>query len=588
MKTRRFKLGAGAGLVTMLLGALMVLAPGAGAEHTAPTPTIYDSNVQCVGAGQGNVVGLGYEDSVEFGAEFVGSSEGVSFTSEVIDGVRHFTWSSTTHTIGAVVVKQGDGAAVFSYEPAGATSGTVYVGTSNDRTGLSHISFCIGDTPSAVTGSITVDKVVTGAAAPAGDPAYGFTVSCTSNGQPVVLAAGDATFTLTKDATAKSIAGLPIGAVCTVTEPGDQDNGATTTTYAVEGGTPGAGPAVATVVAGNPADVVVTNDFPAQARTGALSVDKAVTGNNQPVGTTAFGFTADCTAGEAAVDMNGAETAGNQAVFTLTAGDPVRTFSGLPMGATCTVAETNAQGATSTSVVVDGGAATNGTSVSGVVINAGATRAVVVTNAFNTSGGGQLPPPPIVIPDEEPAPVSTLQVVKAVDAADPGDIPATWAVGFQVDDPDGGIVQELRLSDARTSSAATEIEAGTYTVTELVEDDSELVSVECVDAFDDDVVVGDPDLDGGVVTVAVDEGADVVCTFTNFYAAEQVLPAEETPTPQPTPTPQAQKPQVLGVQTVRALPRTGDETRGLAGAGAVMLALGAAMVLGSKRRFAQD
>ena len=70
-------------------------------------------------------------------------------------------------------------------------------------------------------------------------------------------------------------------------------------------------------------------------------------------------------------------------------------------------------------------------------------------------------------------------------------------------------------------------------------------------------------------------------------------PTDPEPTPEPEPEPEevkpsvTERPAVLGVQTVRALPRTGDETGNLAGAGALMLALGAALVLASKRQLAQ-
>ncbi|MFP5488453.1 MAG: LPXTG cell wall anchor domain-containing protein, partial [Acidimicrobiia bacterium] len=100
-----------------------------------------------------------------------------------------------------------------------------------------------------------------------------------------------------------------------------------------------------------------------------------------------------------------------------------------------------------------------------------------------------------------------------------------------------------------------------------------------------------------VNTVAVDtDRADGVDTSEVVTAETQVLPDEETPpvtappvsnppvdTP-PSVKPESPKPEVKGVQTVRALPRTGDETGGLAGMGALMLAVGAAMVLGSKRQ----
>lgn len=80
--------------------------------------------------------------------------------------------------------------------------------------------------------------------------------------------------------------------------------------------------------------------------------------------------------------------------------------------------------------------------------------------------------------------------------------------------------------------------------------------------------------------------AESTVTTTGTVIIPEVLSEAETPTETPTPAAPPDV-EVKGVQTVRALPRTGDETRGLAGVGALMLAVGAAMVLGSKRQLAR-
>jgi LPXTG-motif cell wall-anchored protein len=189
--------------------------------------------------------------------------------------------------------------------------------------------------------------------------------------------------------------------------------------------------------------------------------------------------------------------------------------------------------------------------------------------------------PTTTIPEPEPA---SLTLNKLVEAADGGEGPATWQVQFDVL---GAESDESRVLDQDGSTASfAGLDAGSYTITELrgVEDTSSLTDVDCVQRNGGDAAVTE-DLGSDRATLVLDEGDDVVCTFTNTYPA--VLPSDNEPEPEPTveePTEEVKGDVVTRPQT---LPRTGNESKGLAGAGALLVALGAAMVLGSKRQLAQ-
>lgn len=110
------------------------------------------------------------------------------------------------------------------------------------------------------TGSLSLDKVVTGGARPSAATEYEFTVDCGE----ADLTDGDegkvATVRLRANQPPTVFSDLPAGTVCTVTETDDAE--ATTTTYAVNGGDPiDAESAAATVVADATQAVVVTNHF---------------------------------------------------------------------------------------------------------------------------------------------------------------------------------------------------------------------------------------------------------------------------------------------------------------------------------------
>lgn len=192
-----------------------------------------------------------------------------------------------------------------------------------------------------------------------------------------------------------------------------------------------------------------------------------------------------------------------------------------------------------------------------------------------------------IIPDPDPVPAS-LEVVKVAD----GDVPlGQWSFDFDLTGPSTDEDFELRRNDP--SESFTGLAAGTYTITETVpaSDLSTLTDVTCL-AGSAELALGGTE-DAPTVTLA--EGADVTCTFTNTYPEVQdttvtvpptTTPPTTTAAPSPTTAAPAAQPveQVQGQTVVRSLPRTGSETRNLAGLGAALLAMGAALVIASNKR----
>ena len=157
-RTQTRKLIAGLGIVSMLAGAYLTVSPSVGASHTdGPEPVVLDGNQAC----PGGTFDIKFDPSPEDQGEqtesvpFESGDEDVTitYTTEVIDGVQHYYWTST-HPVSTVIVKQGPDAAVFTYDPA-ALSGTAYValneGTEAGTNESSHLSFCFTTAPATTT-----------------------------------------------------------------------------------------------------------------------------------------------------------------------------------------------------------------------------------------------------------------------------------------------------------------------------------------------------------------------------------------------------------------------------------------------------
>ena len=171
---RTQKLMASFGILTMLLGALLVVAPSAGAEDDPPPPLtsepdglygVYGDqgqnvNLKCADLNDGDAYDYRADDWDDDLALGVLETAGGAHTTGQSGNPLEITWESPV-TIDVVIVKQSTVSAV--YNVGGVKSGTVEVvlPTSVDAStgGVSHVTFCTGaddNTPP----KLTVTKLV--------------------------------------------------------------------------------------------------------------------------------------------------------------------------------------------------------------------------------------------------------------------------------------------------------------------------------------------------------------------------------------------------------------------------------------------
>ncbi len=239
------------------------------------------------------------------------------------------------------------------------------------------------------TGAVDLAKVVDGAGERFAPSSFQIALACTVDidgagtehePEPIQLlsstGANRSPFTLTGDAAATRILGVPLYAVCDVSEVGT--TGATTTVIAPEQVVSRAlDSSPSTVFNPNPAlderpaieQSTITNTYEEASLTISKTVNMsgAVNEAGNPVMQTSFSFSVACTydngSGPVAVTMT-------PSTFTLNNGGS-RTYTDLPAGAVCTVTETQARSATVTKVVTVGGvagSATSGATATGVVL----------------------------------------------------------------------------------------------------------------------------------------------------------------------------------------------------------------------------
>jgi LPXTG-motif cell wall-anchored protein len=498
------KLFAGAGLISMLLGALMVVAPtGAGADEVTPPQTdphqVYDSNVLCNYAGKGNVVGLGYDHEISFGS-ITGSDDydspvvdGVSFDSTVINGVRYLEWTSETHHILAVIVKQANGAAVFDYEPDGAKAGTVFVATGNDQTGVSHVGFCYGEEP-----GLTVTKDV--ASEEQADLTVPFSVTVSgTGGKTQDLKDGDAISIPVASGTYTITEALPDGWETPTLTCGEA---------AVSAATGGGWTVSVTEV---DVDCILTNtpEDPGP----ELTVRKVV-GNVEPASwtydfeicddsdvrdetfQTAEVLEEDCTDFDLSRNDPQTQVAEHEKSF----GPGTYRIAELEEGVTPTIVCTDSEG---TVGVV------NGSEVTEVDVTE-----LDVLCVF-TNPGDTPPPGPQDLPQ-------SLTVVKT----NVGAFPSAWSVDFEIEGPTD---QDFNLSSSTGPSATSTVFSvgeGVYVISEDVLGLSEelTASLQSLACTENGVAFGGFSRVGNAARVVLADGDNVVCTFVNSYT--QVAPNE--------------------------------------------------------------
>ncbi len=301
------------------------------------------------------------------------------------------------------------------------------------------------------TGAVDLAKVVDGAGERFAPSTVRIALACTLDidgtgtehaPEPIELrsstGADRSPFTLTGDAAATRILGIPLYAVCDVSEVGT--TGATETTYSQQ-------QVVARALGTSPSIVVdpvpafderpaveqstVTNTYDEASLTitKTVNMNGAVNEAGNPVMQSSFSFSIACTfdngAGPVALTMT-------PATFTLNNGGS-RTYTDLPAGAVCTVTETQTRSATVTKTVTIGdvaGSSTSGATAAGIVLapdtELGApTNSVAYTNSIA---------------------VGSLTVTKAVTGAGASEY------------GDGAFT--VRVSCTRTSAAATPVTAG--------------------------------------------------------------------------------------------------------------------------------
>lgn len=220
------------------------------------------------------------------------------------------------------------------------------------------------------TGPLAVEKVVTGDASRYAPATFAAGLSCTSAGVDVPLPLGARLMILTPGQP-RTIHNLPWGATCTLTEIGDAGQTSSTSTSATvrrEGET------IATARITN-----VYDDAPLTITKRVAS--SAVDDGGRPIAYGPFVVEVRCTfRGRPAY----ADGYGPLAPMNLTiAGDQTVTLTGLPVGSTCTITETDDKGAVTTTLsVVAPGGTTNANGTTTVVQLAGTTTATIA-NRFD-------------------------------------------------------------------------------------------------------------------------------------------------------------------------------------------------------------
>ena len=207
----------------------------------------------------------------------------------------------------------------------GTPNGTVLVNTIEGRGSSSAqwVHTGAGGDGSGQQGSLAVTKVTAGGGTPP-TGTFPIRVSCTRNGAEVSGYPRDAAVAAGSSVT---FDGIPLGAQCTVTET--DTRGAESTTYSQR--------TVTVSSATEPVVVTVTNTYEA-APTGALTVTKRTAGTGSvPAGP--FPIRVECS-------HDGSAVAGYPRDAQILA-DETASFTGLPIGAVCTITETDSRGATS-------------------------------------------------------------------------------------------------------------------------------------------------------------------------------------------------------------------------------------------------
>jgi len=514
--------------VTMLLGALMVLAPGAGADDPVPVDdpdplTSYPENLYGVyGGPQGNNAnlkcGAGLPDRYVDRPDTWDDApldilQGLSSVSGSYSAVGtnplRLDWTSST-PVNVVIVKQSTVSAVYHY-PSGATSGTVEVvlpsAQQASTNGVSHVSFCGGGGQSEGSGQLTAVKVVTGAT----EWSVPFTISGseetltnasdTSNTYVVTPGTHEISENLVTASPDMTFTSVACSKVDTSVE-----NGSAEVVKPEEDPTDG----TVSVVVNDDEHVTCTFTNTVRTQPDITIVKDEVPGTNIPSnevftfdGPSQSQFTLSVGGTHTDADLEGTEGG-----YVYTEVEDVDYPLAYIECGDLTLEDIQPQDERISALV--------SAEITGVYDN-GDLRGVQifpgdedVSCTFFNEGDDtpEIPPPPPV-----PTPEADLRIVKAVE----GDAPDGWTATF-VGVP-GDELARFQLGEGDETEEFLDIAPGTYRVEEIGSIDSELTGIECVgDGTWDEV--------GDTVEVTLVDGDDLTCTFTNFYPEEQVLPEE--------------------------------------------------------------
>lgn len=344
----------------------------------------------------------------------------------------------------------------FNSVPAGGSFTNTAKTQGTDSTGktVSATAQAIVNVAAVATGTVTVTKHVTGAAPVAGGT-FDIDVTCGGTTTHMHLAANGS----------QNVTGLAPNTSCSVNEGGV--NGADSTTYTLDTLNYTANSSF-TVAGGAVRDVVVTNHY----NGATIDVSKTVTGN-PPAGLGNFDI--DVTCGGVTTTKHVA-AGGSDSV------------TGIPEGTSCSVTESGAQGADSTTYTKNGAPYT-GTSF---VVTNNTTYTVAVTNHYN---GG------------------TIHVTKTVTGSPPAGLAA-----FDIDVTCGATVTHLHVAGGGSADVTGIPGGSSCSATEVATQGASSTNYT---------------LDGGAYTAgttfSVANGATHTVAVTNDYAAPLPPPVPGTP-----------------------------------------------------------
>jgi LPXTG-motif cell wall-anchored protein len=316
-------------------------------------------------------------------------------------------------------------------------------------------------------------------------------------------------------------------------------------------------------------------------RTGSITLDKVTTGDGQPAAETEFTFGVLCDSGTVVDDDLG--TPGINEVSIAPQDAPRQIATGVLVGDTCTITETDAAGAVATTWTVDGSPGTPGTSQVVRVSEVDQVVSVVATNAYRTPP----PPPPETFAveltkvndangdgtfsDRETAPAEGSDVTFEIDIINTGSGALTLqSLTDAFDDELVDLLVDVELSCTGSGGAVVVLEPGS-----LIPAGTTIRCRFTLAGYAP--AAGDPLVNTVTVVTVEADPADDVSEVDSERPAPSVVPRE-------TRSPGEAAPAAAGAVISRPLPRTGSETGHLTAAGLALLGLGALLTISSELR----